>query len=148
MLSFRYIAFHYLKYFIIILTALVLFVVGFDYMENAVKLPDSANLILLYFMYVSFYAVDMLLPLSLIFAMISTKVMLIRSNALVAMYSLGYSRTDILRPFVFVASGVIVIFIILHATPFAKAHEYAKNIRDKAQYLQPTENLFFTFSKQ
>ena len=148
MLLFRYIAYHYLRFFFVILFALIAFMVGFDYMGNSDTLPDSANLVVLYLMYKSFFAVDMMTPLSLVFAMIATKVFLIRSNALVAFYSLGYSKTDVLKPFVAVASLVIVIFIALHATSFARADEYAKNIRDTSEHLQPTENLFFTFSDQ
>ena len=100
MLAFKYISFHYIRYFFIILLALVMFLVGFDYMGSTEKLDISANLLLIYVVYKTFYAVDMLLPLSLVFAMISTKLFLIRSNALVSFYSLGYSRADILKPFI------------------------------------------------
>jgi lipopolysaccharide export system permease protein len=146
MLTYRYIAYHYLKFFIVIMAALTLFVVGIDYMENSEDLPDSANLRILYVIYIIFMASDMLLPLALVFAMIATKVFLIRSNALVAFYSLGYSKTDVLKPFVWVAATVIFIFIGLHSTDkYAKSQEYAKNIRDKAQYMRPSTDLFFTY---
>jgi len=145
MLNFRYIATHYIRYFIVIMFALVLFMVGFDYMDNASELPDSANIVLIYLMYKSFFAVDMLLPLALIFAMIATKLALIRSNALVAMYALGYSKTDVLKPFLVVSSVIVALFIALHATSFARADEYSNNIRQTQQYLQPTSDLFFTF---
>ena len=127
MLAFRYISGHYLKYFFIILTALVLFLVGFDYMQNAEQLSKSANLVLIYLVYRSFFAIDLLLPLALIFSMISTKIFLIRSNALVSFYSLGYSRIDVLRPFVVVSTTVVVIFIFLHSLPtFSRADEFSK----------------------
>lgn len=148
MLAFKYIAFHYLKYFVVIMVALIFFMVGFEYMESADRLPDSANLVLLFLMFKAFFAIDMLLPLSLIFAMIATKIFLIRSNALVALYSLGYSKTDVLKPFVVVSTVIIFIFIALHATSFARADEYSNNIRKSAQFVQPTSNLFFTFSDQ
>ncbi len=146
MLAFKYISFHYIRYFFIILLALVMFLVGFDYMGSTEKLDISANLLLIYVVYKTFYAVDMLLPLSLVFAMISTKLFLIRSNALVSFYSLGYSRADILKPFVVVSSTIIIIFIFLHSiSNFARADEFAKNIRKNAQYLSPTRDLFFTY---
>jgi lipopolysaccharide export system permease protein len=144
MLMFRYIAFHYLKYIAVILAALVFFMVGFDYMDNADKL-HAANLIVIYLAYKAFFAIDMLLPLSLVFAMIATKIFLIRSNALVAIYALGYNKTDVIKPFVAVSVTIMTIYIALHATSFARADEYANNIRRSAQYLQPTSNLFFTF---
>lgn len=149
MLVYRYISLHFLKYFIVILSALVLFMLGLDYMENADKLSSSANLLLIYLVYKSFFAIDMLLPISLVFAMISTKLFLIRSNALVSFYSLGYSRIDILKPFIVVASIIIFFFISLHLSPsFARAGEFSKNIRNNAEYLSPTKDLFFTFKKQ
>ncbi len=149
MLAFKYISLHYLKYFLIILSALVLFWIGFDYMQNAEKLSKSANLLLIYFVYKSFFAIDMLLPLALVFGMISTKIYLIRTNALVSFYSLGYSRVDVLRPFVVVATLVSFIFISLHSfSNFARSAEYSMNIRNNGQYLSPTRDLFFTYKKQ
>lgn len=149
MLAFKYISYYYLKYFFIILLALIAFLVGFDYMQNSSDLSDSANLILIYLVYKSFYAIDMLLPLSLIFAMISTIIFLIRSNALVSFYSLGYTRIDILRPFLFVSTSIITIFILLHSlSSFSRAYEFSNNIRKNAQYLSPTRDLFFTYKDQ
>jgi len=146
MLAFKYISFHYLKYFSVILIALVMFLVGFDYMENADKLSSSANLVLIYLVYKAFFAIDMLLPLSLIFAMIATKIFLIRSNALVSFFSLGYSRVDVLKPFVVVSTSIIVLFISLHALPsFSRADEFSNNIRKNAAYLSPTRDLFFIY---
>ena len=149
MLAFRYVLIHYLRYFIVILGALTLFLVGFDYMSNAGKISSSANLVLIYLVYKSFFAVDMLLPLSLVFAMISTKISLIRSNALVALYSLGYSKSDVLKPFIAASLGIITLFIYLHTLPqFAKANEMANNIKDHSEYLSPTRDLFFIYKKQ
>ena len=149
MLAFKYISFHYIKYFLIILVALVCFIVGWDYMFDAEDLSKSANLVLIYLVYKAFFAIDMLLPLSLIFGMISTKVFLIRSNALVSFYSLGYSRVDILRPFVVVSTLIIILFISLHSSSsFSRANEFAKNIRSNGEYLSPTRDLFFTYKDQ
>lgn len=149
MLAFKYIALHYLKYFAIILGALVFFMVGFDYMGNMEALPKSANLLLIYLVYKSFFGIDMILPMALVFAMISTKVYLIRSNALVSFFSLGYSRLDILKPFMIVSTGIIMIFISLHSwQSFASADEYANHIRQHSQYLSSTRNLFFTYKGQ
>jgi len=146
MLAFRYISFHYLKYFFIILGALLLFLVGFDYMQYEEQLSKSANLLLIYLVYKAFYGIDMLVPLSLIFAMISTKILLIRSNALVSFYSLGYTRIDILRPFVIISTVVIMIYISFHSfSSFSRANEFSDNIRSHAQYLNPTRDLFFIY---
>ena len=146
MLAFKNIAFLYLKYVFIIVLALVLFFVGFDVMDNLSELPDSANLKLLYTLYRSYYALDILFPVSLIFAMIAAKIALIRSNALVAYYSLGYSKADVLRPFTLIATGLIFIFVLLHFhAPFAKGREYSNNIYANKINGTPTEHLFFTY---
>jgi lipopolysaccharide export system permease protein len=148
-LAFRYIAFHYIKYFTVILAALSAFMVGFDYMENGANLPNSANLVMIYVVYKTFYAIDMLLPLSLVFGMIATKVLLIRSNALVAFYSIGYSKNDVLKPFVMVSIMVISIYVAFHASAaFARANEFATNIEKSSSYLRPTSNLFFTYENK
>jgi len=145
-LAFNYIALHYTKYFFIILVALSLFFVGFDYMGNIDKLHISANLLLIYLVYKTFFAIDMLLPLSLVFGMISTKIFLIRSNALVSFFSLGYSRNDVLRPFVVVSVIITMFFVALHSWPnFARADEFSNNIRNTSQYLNPTRDLFFAY---
>jgi len=146
MLAFKNISFLYLKYVLIIVSALVLFFVGFDVMDNMSGLPDSANLKLLYALFRSYYALDILFPVSLIFAMIAAKIALIRSNALVAYYSLGYSKADVLRPFSLIATLLILIFILLHFyAPFAKGKEYSDNIYSHKINGAPTENLFFTY---
>lgn len=145
MLAFKYISFHYLKYFFIIMTALIMFLVGFDYLQNVNDLPKSANILLIYLVYRVFFAIDMLLPLALVFAMISTKIHLIRSNAMVSFYSLGYSRIDVLKPFIAVSTIIVLLFITAHSTNFARADEFANNIRKTQQYLNPTKDLFFTY---
>jgi len=130
----------------IIVIALVLFFVGFDVMDNLAGLPDSANLKLLYTLFRSYYALDVLFPISLIFAMIATKIALIRSNSLVAYYSLGYSKADVLRPFTLISSLLIIAFILAHLyAPFAKGKEYSDNIYSKKTNGTPTQNLFFTY---
>lgn len=149
MLAFKYISFHYIKYFLLILISLTIFLVGFDYMKFYDKLPESANLLLIYLVYKSLYAIDVLLPLSLIFGMISTKIFLIRSNALVSFYSLGYTRVEVLKPFVVVSFLVVIFFIYLHSlNSFSRANEYSTNIRKHSEYLSPTTNLFFTYKDQ
>jgi len=145
-LAFKTISFLYLKYISIIMMALVLFFVGFDVMDNLSGLPDSANLKLLYALFRSYYAIDILFPISLVFAMIATKISLIRSNSLVAYYSLGYSKADVLRPFTLLSTLLIIVYILLHMyAPFAKGQEYSDNIYSKKVNGGPTQNLFFTY---
>jgi lipopolysaccharide export system permease protein len=144
MLAFNTLSLIYIRYFSIVLIALSSFMVGFDLMDYASELPSSANLVLIYIMYKYFYAIDMMLPISLVFAMIASLVELVRTNALVAYYALGYSKARIMLPFLSVAGGLIIVYIALHSTNFARANEFSENLRETSEFIRPTNNLFFT----
>ncbi|WP_281951367.1 LptF/LptG family permease [Nitrosophilus kaiyonis] len=142
----RYLSFLYIKYFFIILSALIIFFVGLDFLQNAKSLPNSANLQILYILYKSFYAIDILLPITIVFAMISTKISLIRSNELVAIYSIGYDKKSVIKP-LFVLSFLITLFyILLHTTSFSYANENADNIKKHKFLTSATQNLFFKYN--
>ncbi len=144
MLFFKTLSFMYLRYCLIITIALSGFMLGFDMMNNGESLPNSANLIIIYALYKWLYALDMMLPISLVFAFIAMIVSLIRSNALTSFYALGYSRFRVLSPVFFTVSTLLLIYIAAHTTSFARANEYADNLRESSEFLIPTENLFFT----
>ena len=149
MLAFRYISYHYLKYFFIILVGLVLFSVGLNYSTTPGNMPTSANILLIFLVYKAFWSIDMLMPMSMVFAMISTKIFLIRSNALVSFYSLGYSKVQVLKPFVVVSIVLTVIHILLHTSvAFTKANEMSKNVKRNSEYLSPTRDLFFSYKEK
>lgn len=117
---------------------------GFDMMNNGESLPDSANLIIIYALYKWLYALDMMLPISLVFAFIATIVGLVRSNALTSFYALGYSQFRVLSPIVYTVIAIVTLYIAAHTTSFARANEYAENLRSSSEFLIPTDNLFFT----
>jgi lipopolysaccharide export system permease protein len=144
MLFFRTLSFLYLRYCVIILIALSGFMLGFDMMNNGQDLPKSANLLIVYGAYQWLYAIDMMLPISLVFAFIATLVGLVRSNALTSYYALGYSRFAVLSPMFFTTIIVLIFYISAHTTSFARAHEYAENLRASSKVLVSTDNLFFT----
>ncbi len=144
MLFFRTLSFYYLRYCMVVLIALSGFMLGFDMMNNGDELPKSANLLIVYGTYQWLYAIDMMLPISLVFAFIATVVGLVRSNALTSYYALGYSRFKVLFPVFFTTIIVLILYIVAHATSFARAHEYAENLRASSTVLVSTDNLFFT----
>ena len=135
----------YLKYFFFILFSLVVFFVGLDFLTSLKSLPKSANLQLLYAAFKALYGVDILLPISLIFAMIWTKLHLIRSNELVALYALGYDKRSVIRPIFLTSLIITILYILLHATPITYAEEYAKNIKKYGAISSLTQNLFFKY---
>ncbi len=144
MLFFKTISFLYLRYCFIIAIALSGFMLGFDMMNNGEALPASANLLIIYGLYKWLYALDMMVPISLVFAFIATIVGLVRSNALTSFYALGYSQFRVLSPIVYTVITILSLYIAAHTTSFARANEYADNLRTSSEFLIPTDNLFFT----
>ena len=94
----KYLLIKYVKYFFIILLSLELFFVGIDMLQYFTRLPNSANLQLLYVMYNVFFTLTITLPLSLVFAWVVTLTFLIKENALVSFYALGVSQNKIMAP--------------------------------------------------
>ena len=137
----KYIIVKYLKNFFIVLFALELFYVGIDLLTTYQKLPKSANLQILYIMFQSMYAINYVLPLSVIFAMIITVVSMVKTNELVSMLSFGISKQQLIKP-LFITSVVITIFyIFLNFTSFAYAREYSNNILKFGNISSSTEDL-------
>ena len=142
---FLYLSLKYIKIFSVIFAGLILFYIGFDYLSATKWLPESANIRMLYLYYNAQFASDILLPLALVFAMIATKLLLIRSNELVAFYSIGYTKWNVLKPFVYVSLIVTVLYIAAHATNYAYAKEYVSNISNKGTLSRTTQDLFFKY---
>ena len=136
----------YLQYFLLILGALVLFFSMLDYLQSIKHLPQSANLQILYLLYKSFYALDVLMPITLVFAMIALKLHLIRSNELVALYAIGIGKRQIIAPIFVTATFLTLFYLLLHLTSFTYADEYAKNIKKYQSISSFTKDLFFKFS--
>lgn len=126
----------------LLISALVMFFVGLDLLSEASKLPDSANLVSLYILFKTFYSLEMVMPIALVFASIATKVHLIRANELVASYSLGASRYQALKPFILVATIFALTHILASSTDFAYSYEKANAIKKDSFYSSVTTDLF------
>jgi lipopolysaccharide export system permease protein len=123
-----------------------IFFIGVDYLTHASHLPNSANLKVLYLLYMTFYVLTIVLPLSLIFAWITTIIVSIKNNELIASYSLGASYNDIIKPIL--ASSFIILFIltILQATPLAYSVEQKNKILDGTYFTDKKENIFLKYN--
>jgi len=132
----------YIKNFIVLFLALEFFFTGMDLMQNFKYLPNSANLQIVY-TYNKFLAfINYTLPLSLVFAMISTIFNIIKSSELVALYSLGRSKKDIIKPIFFVSSFITLLYISLWFTDFSMANYKAENIKKYGTISTTTSDLF------
>ena len=141
----RYLVLLYLKYVFIILIALILFFIGVDLMQNFKKLPNSANLQVIYIFYNIFYSLHFVLPLSLVFGLITTKIALIRSNTLVAFYSLGYSKNQIIKPFFFTSLLMTLVYISLNTTEMAYSKDKINKILHNSYFSNSKENLLLKY---
>jgi len=144
MRMFRYVSLLYLRYFLIIIIALTTLFAGLDYMQNALQL-NGFNIKILYLFYKSMYALNLLFPIALVFAMIVTKMALIRSNALVSFYALGYSKRFVLLPFFLTSMVLTLFYIFMHFTPFVNAESDAKSLIN--HNLKSTKNIFVKYNK-
>lgn len=141
----RYVGWLYFKYFVIIFVALTLFYVGIDILTNLKDMPASANLKLLYFGLTSLTAVNYVLPLALIFALITSKFSMIRSNELVSFYALGIDKNRLIKPPFYIALAITFIYVGLNFTPFAYAYEYGRNIVKLSNLSRTSSDIFLKF---
>ena len=141
----RYVGWLYFKYFVIIFVALTLFYVGIDILTNLKDMPASANLKLLYFGLTSLTAVNYVLPLALIFALITSKFSMIRSNELVSFYALGIDKNRLIKPPFYIALAITLIYVGLNFTPFAYAYEYGRNIVKLSNLSRTSSDIFLKF---
>ena len=145
MRMFRYVSWIYLKYFFIIAFALAFLFAGMDFLQNGGRL-DGFNIKVLYLFYKGSYALDLLYPLALVFAMIVTKIILIRSNALLSFYALGYSKKRVMTPFIAVATLLTLLYVGLHFTPFVDADLSAKALLQGKKHAAVTRDLFLKYN--
>ncbi len=138
----KFLAKLFLKNFIILFLAMELFFTGIDLMQNFKNLPPSANLQIIYASNIFLNFVNYTLPLSLIFAMLSTIFQLIRSNELVSLYALGASKRDVITPIFLLSLFITFLYIMLNTSHFVKANEYADSIKRNGEISDTTKNLF------
>lgn len=101
---------------------------GADYIENGSKLDVSANLKLLYTYYVATSALKITLPIATTFAVIATKIHLITKNELVAIYSLGSTRSRALLPLFSASLTISFVYVLLHGLYFYDSQNKAEEI--------------------
>jgi len=143
----KYLLAKYIKYFLIILISLELFFVGINLLQYYSRLPDSANLQLLYVMYDVFFTLTITLPLSLVFGWIVTLTFLIKDNILVSFYSLGVSKRDVLLPILLITTFFTLILIGLQTTSLAYSYEEKDKILKNKYFINEQNNIFLKYNE-
>lgn len=141
----QYILKKYLINFIIVLISLELFFVGIDFLQNFKKLPDSANLQILYVLYNAFFTLTLALPLSIVFAWIVTIVLFIKNNELVAFVAVGAKTSSILKPIVIISMALISILVLLQATPLAYSYDQKSKILKNRYFTSTKSDVFLKY---
>ncbi|TQR30637.1 hypothetical protein DMB92_07410 [Campylobacter sp. MIT 99-7217] len=142
---FRFISGIYLKNFFIIFFGLLAFFLSVDLLVNLQNLPSAANLFLLYIVFLACSAIQYILPVALIFALVLSMISIIRSNEFVSFCALGLSKNlIILYPFLW-ALFFCFIYVALNFTPFAYASSYQKNIVNNAELMRQSDNVFIKY---
>ena len=125
---FRFIGFLYLKFIALICLSLQFFFMGVEILKYIDDLPDSANLVVLFLAWVFLFALNYTFPLSVILASVAAYIVLVKSNNLTAILSIGYSKKQVLAPLVAISAFLNIAYVALNATPFVYAEENIENI--------------------
>jgi lipopolysaccharide export system permease protein len=116
-----------------------------DFMLNKDKLPDSANLQILYAFYQGANASVLIYPLALLFSMVITILTLVKKNEMIAFLSIGYSPKKLILPFLSLVGIVTIFFIVLQFNLITSFDEKAKAIKKGIYTKNVNKNLFFKF---
>jgi lipopolysaccharide export system permease protein len=123
-----------------------MFFIGIDFLQNINKLPNSANLQLLYLLYNAFFTLTITLPLSLVFAWIVTLTVFIKNNELVSFYALGISQQRLLSPIINMSLLITSVLIILQSTPLAYSYELKQKILKNRYFISEQSNIFLKYN--
>ena len=145
-LYFRYLSKLYIKNLLAILFGLSFAFAVIDYFQFAEKLDASPNYKILYIFYKWQEALGRLYPLAIAFALIMTKLALVKSNTMGALHAFGYDKKRLLFPLLTVASLTYAIFLTLHTTEFSYAQDKASSLIKNELNAYDVNDLFFKYN--
>ncbi len=144
-LHFRYIAKLYIRNLFAILFGLATAFAVIDYFQNMEDLNVSSNYQVLYVFYMWQEALNMLYPLAMVFALIMTKVGLVKSNTMGALHAFGYNKKRLFAPIFTVMVLVYGIFVVLNTTEFAYAKDKALAMLQNQMNMYNVNDVFFKY---
>jgi lipopolysaccharide export system permease protein len=145
-LYFRYLAWHYLRNLVAILFGLAFAFAAIDYFQHIQELDVSGNYKILYLYYMWQEALGLLYPLAIVFALIMTKLNLVKQNTMGALHAFGYSKKRLVAPVMFVATLTYAIFLALHTTEFSYAKDKAAVLLENQLNAYDVNDLFFKYN--
>jgi len=142
---FLYLLKAYGKNLLLMLMAISLTITLIDYLHDSARLSDAGNQLILYLFYTWEYRVSQFYPLAIVFAAVITYMSLVQSNTLVSLYAFGYTRRELLLPFVIPAWLLYGAMLLLQSGEFAYAKERAWSIAHHQQSVRAVDDLFFKY---
>lgn len=145
-LYFKYLAKLYLRNLVAILFGISFAFAAIDYFQNAQELQVAWNYKILYIYYMWQQALGLLYPLAVIFALIVTKLSLVKSNTMGILHAFGYGKRRLLVPFMSVALLVYAIFLGLNTTEFAYARDKGAALLKYQMGVYNVKDVFFKYN--
>ena len=145
-LYFRYLSLHYIKNLFAILFGLAFAFAAIDYFQHIQSLDVAGNYKILYIFYMWQEALGLLYPLAIVFALIMTKLALVKQNTMGAFHAFGYSKKRLLVPIMLVAFSTYGIFLFLHTTSFSYAKDKASLLLKNQLNAYNVNDLFFKYN--
>jgi lipopolysaccharide export system permease protein len=145
-LHFTYLAKHYFKNLIAILFGISFAFAAIDYFQHIGQLDVSGNYKILYIFYMWQEALGLLYPLAIVFALIMTKLTLVKNSTMGALHAFGYNKKRLLLPMMSVAVLTYAIFTLLHTTEFSYAKDKAVFLLKNQLNAYDVNDLFFKYN--
>lgn len=145
-LHFRYLSKLYAKNLLAILFGLSFAFAVIDYFQHIQKLEVSSNYQILYIFYMWQEALGLLYPLAIVFAVIMTKLALVKNNTMGALHAFGYDKKRLFLPLLAVASVTYGVFTFLHTTEFSYAKDKAAILLQNEMNAYNVNDLFFKYN--
>jgi lipopolysaccharide export system permease protein len=91
-------------------------------------------------------ALGLLYPLAIVFAVIMTKLTLVKNNTMGALHAFGYNKKRLFFPILAVASVTYLIFTFLNTTEFSYAKDKAAILLENELNAYDVNDLFFKYN--
>jgi lipopolysaccharide export system permease protein len=91
-------------------------------------------------------ALGLLYPLAIVFAVIMTKLTLVKNNTMGALHAFGYNKKRLFSPILAVASITYLIFTFLNTTEFSYAKDKAAILLENELNAYDVNDLFFKYN--
>jgi lipopolysaccharide export system permease protein len=145
-LHFRYIAKLYFKNLLAILLGLSFAFAVIDYFQHIQELNVSSNYQILYIFYMWQEALGLLYPLAMVFALIMTKLGMVKSNTMGALHAFGYNKKRLFAPIFTLMILVYSLFVYLNTTEFSYAKDKAVVLLENQMNAYDVTDVFFKYN--